>query len=308
MEKSKRSMDKLADTFGSAIPQMFDGTAEKTPIDETLVFANSVFRNKAEFYHWSEKSIWPPHYHRFCEICLYNGEKSFDYHVGSCHYKMHKGDLLYIPPLTIHCAEVAELIKSEPYDRYVLWIWDDWERELLSSLLSADMDHPYQIATEGTEFAFLKKLFEKGCSSYTCTDWQMRSVAAAAQIVTCLSMLKQDINNARQTENDDLLDKAMDYINKNYMNAITVKQVADACFVSKSTLQHQFAERLGTSLYKYVLQKRLIEAECMMRTGKTLKEIFQKVGFADYPSFYRAFRRQYNMSPMEYKKVLESCK
>ena len=35
--------------------------------------------------------------------------------------------------------------------------------------------------------------------------------------------------------------------------------------------------------------------------GENISQVYERFGFRDYSSFYRAFRREYGMSPKEYR-------
>lgn len=112
-------------------------------------------------------------------------------------------------------------------------------------------------------------------------------------------------NSVQQIESDlTLLDKLLVYIEENYAQRITLQDVAGHFFVSKSTISHTFSQALGISFYSYVTQCRLSAAETLILQGIPLCEINEKVGFADYPTFHRAFKQKHGISPRQFKKQL----
>jgi hypothetical protein len=46
-------------------------------------------------------------------------------------------------------------------------------------------------------------------------------------------------------------------------------------------------------------------AKNLISAGKPLEQIYNLVGFGDYSSFYRAFKREYGISPSQYRKLGE---
>ena len=56
---------------------------------------------------------------------------------------------------------------------------------------------------------------------------------------------------------------------------------------------------MGTSVYRYVLLKRLQHARQLLLDGASPGEASRESGFADYPNFYRSFRAVYGLSPQE---------
>lgn len=275
--------------------------------DETRLYFDRLFQNKAEFYRWKHRRAGGLHYHEFGELCMYMGEKPFEYLVDDRKFTMHGGDLLYIPPMSIHCALVSELVKSEEYDRYVLLAEETWLRELLTPFPSVRPECSVQLATHGTKWEFIRELFEKGCKVSGKSDGQILANAAGAQIVTCMSLaVQEEAAVVRGNRQPELLLQAMEYINRHYAEDISLEQTAKVCHVSRSTLGHSFSRMLGISFNKYVAQKRMAETEHLLLQNVPLKVICRQVGYSDYPTFYRAFRKQYGMSPSEYCAVKHS--
>ncbi len=283
--------------------------ADEDIVDETRLYSDVLMQNKVEFYRWQHRRTGVPHYHRFIEMCLYMGKQPFDYLVDERKFTMHSGDLLYIPPMSIHCALVSELIQHEEYDRYVLWADVEWFRELLGFFPGARLDLPGQIVTHGTKWEILRVLFEKGCSAYEKPSWRILTNAVAAQIGACTCMAVQEwASVGGDSHPSEVLLQAIEYVNRHYHQNLSLQQVAEACHISRSTLAHSFSRELGISFNKYIFQKRMAETERLLLQNVPLKAICRQVGYTDYPTFYRAFRKQYGMSPSEYCEILHTGK
>ena len=77
-------------------------------------------------------------------------------------------------------------------------------------------------------------------------------------------------------------------------------------FVSSSTVSHLFKQRLGVSFHRYVTQRRLIAAKTCIEKGQRLDDVAARTGFADYSGFFRSFRREYGISPRQYRQLQEA--
>ena len=105
---------------------------------------------------------------------------------------------------------------------------------------------------------------------------------------------KQEIENRSLTEN------VTEYINQHYADSLTIDQLAEQFFVSKYRLMHEFSQKTGTSVYRYLMQQRLHAVCDLLGRGTVPNEAYLLCGFKDYANFYRAFRSAYGQSPREY--------
>ena len=94
------------------------------------------------------------------------------------------------------------------------------------------------------------------------------------------------------------------YINENYNEDLNLDMLANKFFISKYHLSREFNRLVGTSVYRYIIQKRLVMAKQLMSTGISSTAVYQHCGFGDYSNFYRAFKSEYQISPKEYMATL----
>ncbi len=81
-----------------------------------------------------------------------------------------------------------------------------------------------------------------------------------------------------------------------------LERLAGEFFVSKYHISHVFKDNLGVSLHQYILKKRLTAARDAILAGTDMSEASYSYGFRDYSSFYKAFRKEYGLSPSEYRR------
>ena len=61
---------------------------------------------------------------------------------------------------------------------------------------------------------------------------------------------------------------------------------------------------MHVSFYHYVTQRRLIAAKTLMIKERNMDYISTSVGFSDYSAFYRAFKKEFGISPREYRNLI----
>jgi two-component system response regulator YesN len=104
-----------------------------------------------------------------------------------------------------------------------------------------------------------------------------------------------------------LSERAMKYVEERYREKITLRQVADALFVSPSYLSRMFKKSTGLNLVTYMNRVKMKHArELILQRNMSLQEIAYEVGIANYNYFYILFKETYGISPSDFLKRIES--
>lgn len=103
----------------------------------------------------------------------------------------------------------------------------------------------------------------------------------------------------------DSISLVVRYIQVNYMNLISIKDLSQAAGISLSRLQHVFKEATGLPLKQFILQEKIRKARGML-TDKTLIDIALDCGFYDQSHFIRHFKKQTGITPQRYSSSIKS--
>lgn len=95
---------------------------------------------------------------------------------------------------------------------------------------------------------------------------------------------------------------ALNFINSNYMNSITVQEIADYVNLSRSYLYKMFIKNLGISPQKYLINLRMYKATLLLKSTKLpIGEVANSVGYSDSLLFSKTFSKHFSMSPLHYR-------
>lgn len=245
-----------------------------------------------------------PHYHQNYEIYVYLGD-GIDYQIGTQLYHLRKGDFLLIPPMTVHYPIYNKNATHHSYERLVLWYTTDWWHTLLE--IDELLNYCFDQCTKRDSYllrsnqATWQGLYTALCMAYN--DYQQKklcwNVACKASLITFFVHLNrtyyyQGADKEQSLEENILINDILKFIFSNIHQKLTLESIAKRFLISKSTLSHLFKERTGTSLYRYVIQRRLVVAKNNILAGIPISKAWENCGFNDYSTFYRAFTKEYH--------------
>jgi len=115
--------------------------------------------------------------------------------------------------------------------------------------------------------------------------------------------LKYDQEN-NSMENSELITKALEYIRAENKNSeITIEDVANHAGFSTDYFNRVFLAHTGFNVMEYVRFSRMKKAAKLLRTtDKDILDIALDCGYEAHESFSRAFKKQYGVRPVEYRR------
>lgn len=105
----------------------------------------------------------------------------------------------------------------------------------------------------------------------------------------------------KRTENLHV-EKCKDYIAKNLRKNIKVGDIAPNIGVSRTYLTHKFSELEGMTIQQYILKEKCDHAANLLKhSDYPISEIAEYFGFTSQSHFGSCFRRQFGMTPREFR-------
>ncbi len=206
-------------------------------------------------------------------------------------YRLHKNDILLIPPNIQH-----RIIMDEPseYDRYNVL----FDPQLLPDELLEILPHINTIlhVDEHTVETFLSS-YDLYINSFDRKKALVGIDAIVKALLFHMYLLSKEKDRTETSRVNPLVTRATAYIQKNLTTLSGVDEICNELFVTKSHLHHIFKKYLMTTPKKYITSKRLFEAQRLIRTGIPPNEAYLLSGFSDYATFFRNYKSFFGHSP-----------
>ncbi|MCD6121393.1 MAG: helix-turn-helix domain-containing protein [Spirochaetales bacterium] len=118
-------------------------------------------------------------------------------------------------------------------------------------------------------------------------------------------VLKTIVMTVRQSHTDRserIINRAKEYIEKNYSEHLTVEDIARTVFISPSYFKHLFKKISGYSFKDYLSRIRLDKAkELLLNSDMSITNIAYEVGYQDSNYFSTLFKKAEGVTPSEYR-------
>jgi len=90
------------------------------------------------------------------------------------------------------------------------------------------------------------------------------------------------------------------YVEQHLNDNISLDDVVSHTGQSKSSICGLFKSEMGISIKQYIISKKLAKANWLMQNGISSTQAALQIGYENYSSFYRIYRKFYNSSPSDH--------
>ncbi len=260
-----------------------------------------------------EKTGFETHWHPSVEIIM---PLDNEYYVTLTHenFTLKEGDIIIIPP-----GELHEL-STPPSGMRLIIVFDYtvisgikgfpgmWGPLSSPTLITAENAPEIHQKAQNTLLNILNVYIENA------PLWEISIYSLMMQFFILANKKYMDSSvlfpNTTQLKQNKYIEKfhaIFDYIDKNYMNDLTLEELADAAGFSKFHFSRIFKQVTNSSFPEYLNKRRIRAAETMLLdTSLPITDIAMMCGFSSISTFNRVFKSVKHHTPTDFKRLYNS--
>lgn len=240
------------------------------------------------------------HYHTFHKIIILLAGKA-GYAIEGERYDLSPGDFVLVGRGSIHRPEVAE---DAFYERMILYITPQYLASLGTE--DCDLEECFRQAQDSFRYVYhdeggsrVRQLFETLARTVRQGGYGA-ALLERAQFLELMVEVNRVCRGGHQVQaasGDSKVVALLQYLNLHLTEELTIDQLSERFYVSKYHMMRRFRRETGYSIHGYVTEKRLLLAQRLLAQGASPSEVGAQVGYQDYSTFSRAYKKQFGRGP-----------
>ena len=237
------------------------------------------------------------HFHDLFEF-YYLKKGTATYLINDKIYNLTKGDIVVIPPNTLH-----KTISSNGSERERILFYLD--KNFIISDLRENMTFPNEPAIYHTDNdTRIKTIFDDMLDEFNTLK---NHIYLNVLICELLILFKRANKNSSQQYQKDcssgIISDVLAYITANFSDALTLQKIAEHFFTNPSYLSRLFKQHTGFTFCGYLNNYRIQEANKLLsETNKSIIEIALECGFNSSNNFCKCYKKIMQITPLTYRK------
>ncbi len=262
---------------------------------------------EVEAYHFTSTTVQPRvmHSHEYYEIFFFlSGDVRIV--IEDMDLRPRRGDVLIFPPHCMH--RNTHLSADEPYERFYIYATrafvqgvagEGFSLEDELSALTRDCGQHFHLGEK--ELGELMRMTDEAIRASQDEAPSARLMNACRMgmlLLRTAQLLRRSTQQQRSVASR--MNPLLRYLNDHVTQDVSLDHLADTFYISKYALLREFKEYTGMPIHQYILAKRILMAQELIAGGMKPNQVAERCGFADYTSFYRAFRGRTGVSPNQF--------
>ena len=246
------------------------------------------------------------HDHSAVEILL-TLEGMVTYTIEDKIYQVRKGEILIVPPDTLH-----SLTMGEGSSRYLFLFESDAIMTMRDIKSMAMYFHkPFHLRDGSDDHVRIRELLLRAREAYEKRElmWNTMCYSCILRIYATLgqrylSGIKPRTGDNMRNMDSEVINAVMTYINNHYREELSLEDVAKFAGFSRYYFSRSFKRQTGYSFKDYLCQKRLqVAMDLLIRTNRSMRDVAIESGFGSVATFNRVFREKKGCTPTQYRAI-----
>jgi AraC-like DNA-binding protein len=254
------------------------------------VITYMVFRKCSPIWKLNKSVLRP------CDI-TYIIQGNARYTINDVDYQVSAGDILCLPSETTRSAVTFPDSLMHCFSvNFWLYDFDDNVHKPRNLQLSSSL--PLPVVSHLGVRKDLIKLFNTLASIWHDKLPGYISAATAQFLLIINLLLELQSYNIDSSDDELLIKKAKEYIEKHYPDNLSVKQIADKAGLNDIYFNTLFKRKTGVTLHQYLIKTRVRNAEKLLRSGEcNVSKAAELCGYSDVIHFSRQFKAVMGFPP-----------
>ena len=246
------------------------------------------------------------HNHSAVEILL-TLEGTVTYTVEDKLYQVRKGEILIVPPDTLH-----SLSMGEGSSRYLFLFEPDAIMSMRDiKYMASYFNKPFHLRDGSDAHVRIRELLLRARDAYEKREMMWNTVCYSCILRIYATLGQQYLSGVRPRTDDGLrnmdsevITAVMTYINNHYREELSLEDVARFAGFSRYYFSRSFKRQTGYSFKDYLCQKRLqVAMDLLIRTNHSMRDVAIESGFGSVATFNRVFREKKGCTPTQYRAI-----
>lgn len=245
------------------------------------------------------------HHHSAAEI-IYCIENFYQVTVGNTVYNMNTGDILFIPPDTLHAIKGSDgirfifLIDLMPLHDFI--DFNIIETVTMHPLLLSDKNLPMIYDKIRNHLTDIADIYFRAQNM-----WELLIFSRLMQMYADIGRYNFSRKKTTDVENEHSLlyyekfASLLKYTDSHLEEDLSLDWAADYTGFSKYHFLRLFKEYTGMTYYDHLSHKRIQAAQKLLSSNESITNIAVRTGFNNLTSFSRSFKKLTGMSPSQYR-------